>query len=438
MAGLAALERAMPAKSSSRSRRSQGREAGTSGTGGPVGGGANPPSRGQEAEANPALPDAMPPRFVGQRLRRKEDLRLVSGRGRYVGDIHLPGMLHAAILRSPVAHARITSIDVSAARGVRGVAAVVTAADLSGKVGPFVEGARLEISPQLMEKVGPVVKPLPMPVLADGSVFWAGQPVAAVLAESRYIAEDALETIKVDYEPLPVVVNPEEAVSPGAPVIHASLGDNVAASFVVESGDAEAALSGAAHVFTGRFKVGRQASNAMETRGVVASFDRGRGDLSVWCTNARPHLVRTYISQMMGMLADQIRVISPDMGGSFGTGMFSEDILVPFLATSSGRPVKWVEDRSENLANTRHGRDLVHYVEVGYGDDGRIVALKDKFLVDCGAYNPYAITVSYNCAAHLRNQFDIPAVRIEAKSVLTNKAPVTPVRGAGRPEQAVA
>lgn len=375
-----------------------------------------------------------PHRYVGQRLRRKEDARLVTGRGRYLADIVLPGMRHVAILRSPVAHGRITAFDASAALALDGVDAVFTGRDLDGKVGTFVEGGRLEISPVLVGKVGPEVKPLAMPVLPVDEVRFVGQPVAAVVAADRYLAEDALERIYVEYDELPVVVDPEAAIAPDAPVLHEQLGDNVASRFVIRSGDVDAALARAPHVFRGRFAVGRQASNAMETRGVLATADAGTGDLTVWCTNARPHLIRTFLSEMLTMSLDRVRVISPDMGGSFGTGVFTEDVLVPFLARELGRPVRWVEDRSENLLVTRHGRDQVHDVEVGYDDDGRILGLKDRFLVDAGAYNQYAITVSYNAAVHARNQFDIPDVELEGLNVLTNKAPVAPVRGAGRPE----
>ncbi len=382
----------------------------------------------------PQLPPARPAHYVGQRLRRREDERLVRGKGRYVGDIVLPGMRHVAFLRSSIAHGKIVALDVSAAKALDGVDAVITSTDLMGKVAPFVEGGRIEISPLLMEKVGPVAKPLPMPVLAVDEVFWVGQPIAAVVAESRYLAEDALELIEIEYDPLPVVSDPEAAIAPSAPLLHPHLGDNIAAHFVVRSGDVDVALKEASHTLKGSFAVGRQVSSPMETRGVVAAYEEGTGDLTVWCTNARPHLLRSFISQMLNILLDQIRVISPDMGGSFGTGMFSEDILIPFLAKELKRPVKWIEDRSENLTNSRHGRDQHHTIEVGFEDDGRIVALHDRFLVDCGAYNPYAITVSYNAAAHLRNQFKIDAVSIEGVNILTNKAPVTPVRGAGRPE----
>ena len=395
--------------------------------------GAETPTLPADIESMP-IGEVRPAHYVGQRLRRKEDRRLVSGKGRYLADIVLPGMRHAAILRSPVAHGRITAFDASEALALDGVDAVVTGRDTASRVGPFVEGGRLEISPVLRDKIGPEVKPLAMPLLPLDVVRYVGQPVAVVVAKSRYVAEDALERIRVDYDHLPVVLDPESALEDGSPRLHEELRDNVAARFVIETGDVDAALARAGHLYKGRFEVGRQASNAMETRGVLASADRGTGDLTVWCTNARPHLVRTFVSEMLKMPLERIRVISPDMGGSFGTGMFVEDILVPFLARELDRPVRWVEDRTENLLVSRHGRDQVHLVEVGYEDDGRIVALKDRFLVDSGAYNQYAITVSYNAAAHARNQFHIPDARIEGINVLTNKAPVSPVRGAGRPE----
>jgi carbon-monoxide dehydrogenase large subunit len=384
--------------------------------------------------AGASLPAVQPSRYVGQRLRRKEDARLVTGRGRYVGDIVFPGMRHVAILRSQMAHATIASIDVAEARALPGVDLVVTAAEIAGKVGPYMPGPQAEVSELMQQRVGPTVRTLPMPVLAEGAVHWVGQPIAAVVAESRAVAEDALELIQVDYEALPVMVDPEKAIEPGAAQLHAAIAGNVAAEFVVEAGDADAAMASAAHVFRGRFSVGRQAGNPMETRGVVASFDGGTGDLAVWTTNARPHLVRGFIGKMLNVVLERVRVVSPDMGGSFGTGIFAEDVLIPFLAMELRRPMKWIEDRGENLTQARHSRDQIHFVEVCYEDDGRIVALKDRFLVDSGAWNHYAITVPYNAAAHVRNQFRIPALRVEGLSVLTNKAPVAPIRGAGRPE----
>ncbi len=375
-----------------------------------------------------------PPRYVGRRLRRKEDDRLLRGRARHVGDLKVPDMLHAAILRSVFAHAEVTRIDSSAASALDGVVAVVTADDLRGTMGPFVEAARTEVSALLKEKVAPTLKSCPMPVLADGRVFWVGQPIAAVVARDRYVAEDALELIEVDYEPLPAIGDPQRALEPDAPVLHPELGDNVQTSFTVSTGDVDAAFARAPRRLRATFAMGRMAANAMEPRGVLAQYDAGRDELTVWDANARPHLVRTFICEMLDMPTDAVHVIGPDMGGSFGTGMFPEDVLIPFLARSLGRPVKWLEDRRENLANTRHARDQIHQVEIAFDDDGRIVAVDDRFLVDAGAYNPYAITVSYNSAAHLRGQFAIDHMRVESKAVLTNKAPVTPVRGAGRPE----
>jgi carbon-monoxide dehydrogenase large subunit len=361
-------------------------------------------------------------------------VRLLTGRARHVGDIRLAGTLHVAILRSPFAHARIASIDVAAARTLPGVVAVVTHEDLVGKVGPFVEAARTEVTPLLKEKVGPTLKSCPMPVLAEGVVLWVGQPVAAVVAADRYVAEDALELIEVEYDPLPVVADPERALEPDAPLLHPELGDNVQTSFVVQAGDPDAVFERAPRKMRARLAMGRMAGNAMEPRGVLAEHDAGRDRLTVWDANARPHLVQTLVSEMLFMPRDAVHVIGPDMGGSFGTGLFPEDVLIPFLARELGRPVRWLEDRRENLANTRHARDQLHDVEVAFDDEGRILALRDRFLMDAGAYNPYAITVSYNSAAHIRGQFAIDHMRVESLAVLTNKAPVTPVRGAGRPE----
>jgi aerobic carbon-monoxide dehydrogenase large subunit len=379
-------------------------------------------------------PSVNPPRHVGRRHKRTEDERLLRGRARHVGDLKLPGMLHAAVVRSVFPHAEVTRIDASAALGLDGVVAVFTAEDLRGKMGPFVEAARTEITPLLKDKIAPTLKSCPMPVLADGKVFWVGQPVALVVARDRYVAEDALELVEVDYEPLPSNGDPERALESDAPVLHPELGDNVQTSFTVQTGDVDGVFAAAPRTMSARFAMGRQAGNAMETRGILAQYDAGRDELTVWDANARPHLVRTFICEMLGLPAEAVHVIGPDMGGSFGTGMFPEDLLIPFVARELARPVKWLEDRRENLANTRHARDQIHDIEVAFDDDGRVLALRDRFIVDAGAYNPYAITVSYNSAAHLRGQYAIDHLSVESLAVLTNKAPVTPVRGAGRPE----
>jgi carbon-monoxide dehydrogenase large subunit len=374
------------------------------------------------------------PGFVGQRVRRKEDARLVRGAGRFVADITVPGALHAAILRSPFAYAGITRLDVSPALAVPGVEAAFSGADLAGRVGAFIEGARREITPSLLEQVDLEVKSCPLPVLPVDEVLWFGQPVAVVVARDRYAAEDGLEAVEVDYDPRTALPDAESALADGAPVLHPELRDNVAARLFISSGDVDAAFAAAPHVLRERFTFGRHAANAMETRSVQASYDAGRNELTVWITNPRPHLIRLNLSQMLGLPLENVRVLAPDIGGSFGTGLFAEDALIPFLALALGRPVRWTEDRQESLAMTRHARDQVHDLELAYDDEGRILALRDRFLVDAGAYNAYAVTVSYNTAAHLRGQYGIDTFSIEGLNVVTTKAPVAPVRGAGRPE----
>ena len=374
----------------------------------------------------------VPPKYVGAKLRRREDARLLTGRARHVGDIKFPGMVHVAVLRSPLAHARLGSIDADAARMAKGVVAVYTAEDLEGKVDRFVESAREDLSPKLAGLVDVEVKSLRMPVLASGRTMWVGQPVAAVVASDPYLAEDALGLIEVEYDPLPAMVDPEAALEEGAPILHEELGNNIHSHLLVETGDVERALADAEHRLTERFKIGRQVSNAIELRGVLATFDET--GLTIWATNNKPYLVRTFVSRMLRLPADRVRFVSPDMGGSFGGGIFPEDILIPFLATELRRPIRWLEDRRENLLTTSHGRDQVHEVEIGFRGDGTVVALRDRYLMDTGAYNTYAVTVPYNTVAHLRSQYRIDHFSVEGTVVVTTKAPAVPVRGAGRPE----
>lgn len=372
--------------------------------------------------------------WVGRRLRRKEDARLVRGAGRFTADIHIPGTLHAAVLRSPFAHAEITALDVAPALEVDGVVAAFTGADLAGRVGTFIEAAAKEITPALRAQIDVDVKSCPLPPIANGRTLWVGQPVAVVVARDRYAAEDGLEAIEADYEPLDAVPDAESALREGAPVLHEELDGNVAARLAIASGDVDAAFAAAPFTLRERFTFGRSGGNSMETRAVQAAWDEGRGELTVWITSPRPHLIRMNLSEMLGLPLERIRVIAPDMGGSFGTGLFGEDALIPFVAMSLRAPVRWTEDRQEALLGTRHCRDQVHDLELAYDHDGRILALRDRFLVDVGAYNLYAVTVSYNTAAHLRGQYGIDTFSIEGLNVVTTKAPAAPVRGAGRPE----
>ncbi len=376
----------------------------------------------------------LPRKFVGTRVPRKEDQRLVSGRGRYLGDIKVTGLLHAAALRSTHAHARINGIDASAALELDGVVAFYSASDLAGKVGNFPEPAMRDLGPAIMAAIKLDVKHNPMPPLPAEKALWVGQPIGYVVATSPYIAEDALEQIVVDYEPLPPVIDPEQARDPSSATLHDELGTNVQQTYHVETGDVEGAFASAPHTLRVRLSMGRQVANAIEPRGILAEYHPGRDEILVHSTNTRPHLLRSMISEMLDMPADNVRCVGPDIGGSFGTGMYHEDVLIPFLARDLGRPVRWIEDRRENLQNTRHSRDQIHEAEVAFDDDGTIRAVRDNFIVDFGAHNNYAITVSYNVAAHFRGPFHIDNFAITCTGVLTNKAPASPIRGAGRPE----
>ena len=370
--------------------------------------------------------------YIGERIARKEDHHLVTGRGTYVGDIHLPRMVEAAILRSPVAHAEIVGLDTTRARALDGVEAVVTAQDLSGHIEPITRPFYKTIPDHVAQATNLVVRPYRAPLLADEKVVRVGEPVAVVLAANRYVAEDALELIEVEYEPLQALTDPFTALADDAPQLHPDVPGNMHCSFRTGAGDIERAFREAEHTLSSRITVGRSIGSPMETRGVVTEYDRATGQLVVWATQQKPHLLRSYLSEMLSLPEDHIRVVSPDMGGSFGGGIYNEEILLPYLATRIQRPIRWIEDRRENLSNARHTRDQYHDVEVAFDADGTIVGLKDRFLVDAGAYNPFVITLSYNTAAHLRNEFKIDHFDVEGICVLTNKRDNTPVRGAGR------
>ncbi len=373
--------------------------------------------------------------YVGRSVPRREDAGLVSGAARFVADIRLDGMLEAAMVRSTEAHARIVDIDTTAARAVPGVVAVLTGADLEGRVGPFTRHA-ITTPEHVAEAAGLVVKPHSAEVIASKVVRRVGELVAVVVAGDRYLAEDAAEKVDVSYEPLPVVSDPEHSMSDDATVLHPDLGDNLHSRLRIHVGDVGSALESSPHRLVKRFKLGRSVGAPIENRGVVADYGNAPNTLTVWATTQRSHWLRGYIAEMLGIPHDNIRVIAPAMGGSFGSGLYPEDILIAHLAHRLETPVRWIEDRRENLSNARHARDQLHDVEIGFDDEGRVIAVRDRFLMDCGAYNPYAVTISYNVASNLRSQYRIDHMDVEGLCVLTNKLPNTPVRGAGRPEAA--
>ncbi|MBE3564652.1 MAG: molybdopterin-dependent oxidoreductase [Thermogemmatispora sp.] len=374
--------------------------------------------------------------LVGTPIKRREDPRLITGQATYVDDIKLPGMLYMAVLRSPYGHARIRSINTEAAKQAPGVVAVYTAQDLKGVVGNIPVAAPLP--PHItngMGRRGP---------LAEGKVRFYGDPVAVVIAESRYGARDALDLIEVDYEPLPAVVDPEKAAQPDAPLLYEEFGTNVAASVRPPTDEidrvfAETQANGGI-VVKQRMVNQRLAPSPMETRGVVAEFRKADRTLTIWSSSQIPHLLRNYLAEQLGLPQHQVRVIVPEVGGGFGCklNIYPEEALAAFAAMKTGHPVKWIEDRSENLAVTIHGRDQINYVEVAATREGKITGLKVHVVSDLGAYLQFftdviaiAFTLPMICGC-----YDIPVAYGSCDIVFTNKAPTDAYRGAGRPEAA--
>ena len=374
-------------------------------------------------------------RHMGRSIPMREAEPLLRGKGTYVSDLRFPGMLHAAVLRSPHAHATIQAIDVSAALAMPGVVRILTGEDIRDAIEPFPSSFEFHPAPWL-EAIKPVLKGPRARVLALGKVRYVGEPVAMVVAEDRYLAEDALDGIAVDYEPLPPVVDPEAALEPDAVRIHEDAGDNVVFHFSIAKGNPDRALADAPHRIEERLHHRRHGGIPMEGRGVVAMAEVKPRRLTVWSSTQVPHSVRRQIAGQLGMAEETVRVVAPHVGGGFGPKVlvYPEEVLVPYLALELGRPVQWIEDRREHFISTAHARDQIHYVELGFDGDGRILALKDRFLLDNGAYNPMGLTDAYNTSAHLQGPYRIPNLAVTGTCVSTNKVPNAPYRGAGRPE----
>lgn len=353
----------------------------------------------------------------------------------YVGDVRLPNMLHAALVRSVHAHARIRDVDVQEALSLDGVVGVWTGREIEGRISPFPES--FEIHPaRWLEGVKPVLQGPRPTALAQGKVHYVGEPVAIVVAEDRARAEDAVDAVAIDYEELPVVADPEESLRPDAPLVHEGSTSNVVFGFSIAKGNVDQALGAAPYRLSERFRHHRYCAAPLECRGVLAWVEPKTNILTVWSSTQMPHLVRRQIAAQLGLSEEGVRVIAPDIGGGFGPKVFAypEEMLVPFLALELGRPVKWIEDRSEHFISTAHGRDQLHDVEMAFDETGRILALRDRFLLDNGAYNPMGLTDAYNTAAHIQGPYKIPNLSVTGTCVSTNKVPNAPYRGAGRPE----
>ncbi len=371
----------------------------------------------------------MTTQFFGERITRNEDPRLLTGQALFTDDVDLPNMAHVAFLRSPYAHARIKSIDVTRAREREGVVAVYTAADLGGywKPGPLL------VSPPPIHDI--VFNERTQVPLAKDKVRHAGEPIVMVVAESRYVAEDALADIMVDYEALPAVVDLEKALQPAAALVHDDLDSNVAAHVVQRKGDYESAARNADLIVKRRFVYDRGTAAAMENRGVVAQWDVRAQKLTVWDTTQAPASIRNGLAGMLDLSENQVRVIAPFIGGGFGPKImmyYPEEVLIPWASIQLNRPVKWIEDRSENFFATTQERGQIHDAEIALTNEGRILGVRDVFLHDAGAYDPYGLTVPLNSQCTLLGPYDIRNYTSEFTAVFTNKPIVTPYRGAGR------
>ena len=381
----------------------------------------------------PVLPQVLP-KLVGQRVKRREDPRLIQGRATYVDDLKITGMQHIVFKRSDVAHGRIRSIDTSAAQAMEGVEAVFTGAQIAEFLGPMPIGT-------------PFPSPPHHPVAVD-VVRYVGDPVAVVVASDRYVAKDAADAIVVEYDVLPAVVDPELAMKGQPGVIHKDFPNNLAVALVpsgtgvdaagnVDDSAIDKAFRSAEVVISQRMVNQRLAPNAMEPRGVVAHYEPGKGSMTIWSSTQNPHILRTFIAAMNGMGQDQVRAIAPEVGGGFGCkiNIYAEEYVASAISKRLGIPMKWIEDRSEAFVATTHGRDIIGYVDLAAKRDGTVVGLKLRLIADIGAYNMLLTAAIPTLTMMMANAtYNIPAIRTTLTEVFTNKTPTDAYRGAGRPE----
>ena len=373
--------------------------------------------------------------YVGRSLLRHEDRRLLTGRGQFIADLELPRMLHAAFIRSPLAHARIRSVDLSQAAAAPGVALALSGADLVRLLPPLPD-TQLSLPSKWTTRVQHEFHNPQQPGLAHDKVRHVGEAIAVVVADSRYAAEDAAELVRLDLDALPAVVSAEAALAANTPLIHEHLRTNLFGAFSMGKGDVHAAMAAAPHKLQRRFYHHRYAAMPMECRGVAAIHDQRTDSITIWSATQVVHWVRREVAAILGLPDARVRCLALDVGGGFGLKghVYPEDLVIPFLARRLGRPVRWIEDRQEHLQCSAHSRDQLHEVEVGFDGDGKILALCDNFILDCGAWNPIGGGVPYNTAAHLTGPYKIDHLAVSARTAATNKVPNTAYRGAGRPE----
>jgi aerobic carbon-monoxide dehydrogenase large subunit len=373
-------------------------------------------------------------KFFGAAVKRREDPRFLRGEGRFVDDVVLPGMLHAAFLRSPHAHARIVRIDIAAAASAPGVIRALTFKDLERWMKPLpLFGA---VPPGLAAVVKFDIRQAPQWPLCRDRARHVGEIVAMVVADSPERAADAVDLIEVEWDLLPAVVDMTRAAEPGAPLIHPDWGSNVGIGFTHSIGDADRAFAQADATVAETFHIQRYVGMPLETRGVVAAWDRRDGTMTTWNSTQVSHFVQQGLTGALGLPPHKIRVIAPDLGGGFGTKAsgYAEDALIPIASVALGRPVKWIESRHEHMSGAAHARHQVHAISLAARRDGTILAVRDRIWLDLGAYNVWGVVLPYNTVAHLIGPHRIKNMRVDVQAVVTSKTPNAPYRGAGRPE----
>ena len=377
--------------------------------------------------------------YVGRSLLRREDRRLLTGQGQFIADLVLPRMLHAVLVRSPVAHARIRSVDLSRAATAPGVVFALDGADLLQML-PSVPEGQISLPRKWTSVIQHKFLSPRQPLLAHDKVRHVGEAIAIIVAESRAQAEDAAELVHMDLEELPAIVDPEAAVRPDSCIVHDQFQTNLIGNFSVGRGNVDAALARAPRRLQRRFYHHRYSAVPMECRGVVSAYDPRSDTATIWSSTQVVHWVRREAAALLSLPEARVRCVALDVGGGFGGKghVYPEDLLITFLARRLGRPVRWIEDRREHMMSATHSRDQLHDVEVGFDDDGRILALRDDYIVDCGAWNPIGSGVAYNTAVHLTGPYKIENLAASGRIAVTNKVPNAPYRGAGRPEAAFA
>lgn len=372
----------------------------------------------------------------GTRAARVEDPALLKGQGRFIDDIDLPDTLAAVLVRSPHAHAAIERIDATVARALPGVHAIYTLADLM----PYLTSERTPLGQSVREIAGLASRSLrenitPF-VLARDEVCYVGDPIAVVVAESRREAEDAASAIELDLEPLPAVSDIRTAIQPSAPRVHRAVESNILAEYAIAYGDCDGAFGDAAHRLSLSLFQHRGCAHPMEGRGVLARHDPIERRTTIWTSTQSPHEIRMSLIQMLGLDDEELRVITPDVGGGFGAKylVYPEEVLIPLAARLLGRPVRWVEDRREHFLTAIQERDQHWDLEIALDAEARILGIRGTLLNDQGAYTPQGINVSYNSATALPGPYVVPNYTLRVVAVETNKVPTMPVRGAGYPQ----